>query len=102
VPLRTLPAVGRRRSDRFQPPVTGTPFSLSPEAHGGSVVGAGLLPVRAYVQTPDGLFRVDGVAVSRTPDAVLVRWERGDGLTLDAWVWRAAVKHRKAPTRVSE
>jgi hypothetical protein len=82
--------------------VTGTPFSLSPEAYGGPVVGAGLLPVRAYVQTPDGLFRVDGVAVSQTPDAVLVRWDRDDGLTLDAWVWRAAVKHRKAPTRVSE
>jgi hypothetical protein len=82
--------------------VTGTPFSLSPDAYGGPVVGAGLLPVRAYVQTPDRLFRVDGVAVSATPDAVLVRWDRDDGLTLDAWVWRGAVKHRKAPTRVSE
>lgn len=77
--------------------MTATPFSLSPEAYGGPVVGAGLLPVRAWVQAPEGLFRVDGVAVSQTPDAVLVRWKRPDGLALEAWVWRAAVKHRKAP-----
>ncbi|OII35174.1 hypothetical protein BIU98_04430 [Curtobacterium sp. MMLR14_010] len=82
--------------------MTGTPFSLSPEAYGGPVVGAELLPVRTYVQTPDGLFRVDGVAVSQTPDAVLVRWDRDDGLTLDAWVWSAGVKHKRGPSRVSE
>lgn len=74
--------------------MTGTPFSLSEEARRGPEVGAGLLPVHAFVQTPDGLFRIQGIAVSQTPDAVLVRWERDDGLTLDAWVWRAAVKHR--------
>lgn len=84
----------RRRPDRYLPPITGTPFSLSPEACGEPVVGAGLLPVHAWVQTPNGLFRVQGEAVSQTPDAVLVRWERDDGLKLDAWVWRAAVKHR--------
>ncbi|PZE71606.1 hypothetical protein DEI82_15375 [Curtobacterium sp. MCBD17_019] len=58
------------------------------------MIGAGLLPVDPWVQTPDDLFRVIGEAVSQTPDAVLVRWERDDGLKLDAWVWRAAVKHR--------
>lgn len=86
--------MGKRRSDRFVPPVTATPFSLSPEAYGGPVQGAALRPVRAWVQAPEGLFRVDGVAVSMTPDAVLVRWERLDGLPLEAWVWRAAVRHR--------
>ncbi|WP_146247709.1 hypothetical protein [Curtobacterium sp. MCSS17_006] len=86
--------MGKRRSDRWQPPMQATPFSLSKEAYGGPVVGAGLLPVRAYVQTPEGLFRVDGLAVSQTPDAVLVRWDRADGLPLEAWVWRAAVRHR--------
>jgi hypothetical protein len=74
--------------------VTATPFSLSPEACGEPVVGAGLRPVYAWVQAPEGLFRVDAEAVSMTPDAVLVRWKRPDGLPLEAWVWRAAVKHR--------
>lgn len=82
--------------------MTSPPFSLSEEARGGPEVDAGLLPVRAYVQTREGLFRVDAVAVSQTPDAVLVRYGEGDGYPFRAWVWRAAVKHRKAPTRASE
>ncbi|WP_146242513.1 MULTISPECIES: hypothetical protein [unclassified Curtobacterium] len=91
--------MGKRRSDRFVPPVTATPFSLSPEAYGGPVFGAGLLPVHAYVQTPEGLFRVEGGRVSQTPAAVLVRWDRADGLPLEVWVWRtAAVRHRALAT----
>ncbi len=86
--------MGAQRSNRFAPPVT-APFSLPEEARGGPETGAGLLPVRAYVQTPEALVRVEGEAVSQTPDAVLVRFGHGDGYPLQAWVWRAAVKHRR-------
>lgn len=90
----TLP-VGPRRSNRFAPPVT-APFSLPEEARGGPETGAGLLPVRAYVQTPEALVRVEGEAVSQTPDAVLVRFGQGDGYPLQAWIWRSAVRHRSS------
>lgn len=91
--------MGPRRSNRFTPPVT-APFSLSPEAYGGPVFGAGLLPVWAYVQTPDALVRVEAEAVSQTPDAVLVRFGHGDGYPLQAWIWRSAVTHRARTTGV--
>lgn len=87
--------MGRRRRDRYQPPEVATPFSLSEDARGLDAVGAGLLPVRAWVQDRSGLFRLDAVAVSQTRDAVLVRWQGAAG-PLEAWVWRAAVKHRRA------
>ena len=87
--------MGPRRSNRYTPPVT-APFSLSPEAHGGPVTGAGLLPVRAYVQTPADPVRVEGEAVSQTPEAVLVRFGKSDGYPLQAWVWRSAVRHRSS------
>lgn len=87
--------MGSRRADRFQPPELATPYSLSDEAIGGPSRGAGLAPIRAWIQLPDLLVRVDAVAVSCTPDAVLVRFEYG-GRALEAWVWRAAVKHRPA------
>ncbi|WP_309779803.1 hypothetical protein [Curtobacterium sp. SORGH_AS_0776] len=63
------------------------PFSLPEETIGGPVTGAGLLPVRAYVQAREGLVRVDGQAVMQTPDAVLVRFGHGDGYPLQACVW---------------
>lgn len=85
-----------RRPDRPQPPLTSPPFSLSEEARGGPEADAGRLPVRAYVQTREGLVRVEGVALRQTPDTVLVRYGDVDGYPFEAWVWRAAVKHRAA------
>jgi hypothetical protein len=93
--------VGSRRSDRFQPPELATPYSLSEEAIGGPRVGARLQPVRAWIQLPDLLVRVDAEAAETTPDAVLVRFKH-DTRTLEAWVWRAAVKRRVRPAPVTE
>jgi hypothetical protein len=87
------------RRERSSLPLTSPPFSLSEEARGRPEVDAGRLPVRAYVQTREALVRVEGVALLQTPDAVLVRYGDVDGYPFEAWVWRAAVKHRKAPTR---
>lgn len=62
--------------------------------------GAGLRPVRAWVPANDGTqHRVSAVAVSSTPDAVCVRWSE-DGHLFQAWVWRAAVKHRTVPAAI--
>jgi hypothetical protein len=47
--------------------------------------------VRASTELPDLLDRVE--AVPSAPDAVLVRFKH-DTRTLEAWLWRAAVKRR--------
>lgn len=62
--------------------------------------GAGLRPVRAWVPENDGTqSRAAAVAVSSTPDAVCVRW-LVDGRLVQAWVWRAAVRHRTVPAAI--
>lgn len=97
--LRTLRCVGGRRRDRYTAPEQAR-YSLSPEAIGAPVEGAGLLPVRAWVPVNDGTqHRVDAVAVSSTPDAVCLRWLDG-GHMFQGWVWRAAVRHRARPAAV--
>lgn len=71
-------------------------FSLSVEAIGGVPKSLGeSRPVRAWVQFVDFCWRVDAVAVAATADAVLVEWV-WLGQRQEAWVWRAAVKHRAA------
>lgn len=91
--------MGGRRGDRYTAPEEAR-YSLSPEAIGGPVEGGGLRPVRAWVPANDGTqHRVDAVAVSSTPDAVCVRWIE-DRHTFQAWVWRAAVRHRTRPAAV--
>jgi hypothetical protein len=93
------PRVGGRRRDRYTAPEEAR-YSLSPEAIGGPVEGAGQRPVRAWVPENDGTERrVDAVAVSSTPDAVCVRWSV-DGHLVQAWVWRAAVRHRARPAAI--
>lgn len=80
-----------RRQDR---PVPDEPYSLSLEARGVSKAAyQPPLPVRAWIQTPNQLIRVDGVAVEASQDAVLVQWGRA-GTERQAWVWRAGVRHR--------
>lgn len=84
--------MARRRHDRWLPPAA---TSLPPEARGGPVVDVTPpLPVRAWVQTRVELIRVEGRALSETPDAVLVEWGFGQAAT-DAWVWRSGVRHRR-------
>lgn len=91
--------MGGRRRDRYTAPEEAR-YSLSPEAIGAPVEGAGLLPVRAWVPATDGTqYRVDAVAVSSTPDAVCLRWLHG-GHTFQGWVWRSAVRHRMSPAAV--
>lgn len=84
--------MGVRRRDRWLPPDA---FSLSEEARG--VVRAELHPPRpvyAWLQTSERLIRVDAMALAATDDAVLVEWGSGQAKT-SAWVWRAAVRHRR-------
>ncbi|MBF4629586.1 hypothetical protein [Curtobacterium flaccumfaciens] len=91
--------MGGRRRDRYTAPEEAR-YTLSPEAIGAPVEGAGLRPVRAWVPANDGTqSRVDAVAVSSTPDAVCVRWLH-DGRAFQAWVWRAAVRHRTVPAAI--
>jgi hypothetical protein len=91
--------MGGRRRDRYTAPEEAR-YSLSPEAIGAPVEGAGLRPVRAWVPENDGTQRrVAAVAVSSTPDAVCVRWLADEHL-VQAWVWRAAVRHRAVPAAV--
>jgi hypothetical protein len=95
----TIPPVGSRRWDRYTAPEEAR-YSLSPEAIGAPIEGSGLRPVRAWVPALDGTqSRVDAVAVSSTPDAVCVRW-LDDGRPFQAWVWRAAVRHRATPAAI--
>jgi len=95
----TLRVVGGRRRDRYTAPEEAR-YSLSPEAIGAPVEGSGLRPVRAWVPATDGTqSRIDAVAVSSTPDAVCVRW-LDEGHTFQAWVWRAAVRHRATPAAI--
>lgn len=91
--------MGGRRRDRHTAPEEAR-YWLSPEAIGGPVEGAGLRPVRAWVPAKDGTqSRVAAIAVSSTPDAVCVRWLI-DGHLVQAWVWRAAVRHRATPAAI--
>jgi hypothetical protein len=84
--------MGRRRRDRWVPEEA---LSLPEEARGGPAVDvAPPLPVRAWLHTPTRQVRVEAVAVAATTDAVLVMWGFGQAATA-AWVWRAAVKHRR-------
>lgn len=54
-------------------------------------------PVYAWVQFEAFSWRIDtAVVVAATADAVLVEWV-WLGQEQQAWVWRAAVKHRAAP-----
>jgi hypothetical protein len=83
--------VARRRRDRWVPPIAA---SLPPEARGGPCVDeCPPRPVRAWIQTPHDQIRVDAVALSATPDAVLIEWGFGQAATA-AWVWRSAVRNR--------
>lgn len=70
-------------------------FSLSEEARGSDVVRAPEpMPVHAWVQFPTFLHRVKGFATAWTSDAVLVEWA-WQGRKQQAWIWRAAVRHRE-------
>lgn len=70
-------------------------FSLSEDARGGGTVRLEVpAPVYAWVQFPAFSWRIDtAVVVAATADAVLVEWV-WLGQEQQAWVWRAAVKHR--------
>jgi hypothetical protein len=84
--------MGVRRRDRWLPPDA---FSLSEEARGPVVREFDPpMPVHAWLQTTDRLVRVEAVALAASEDAVLVEWGAGQAKT-SAWIWRAAVKHRK-------
>jgi len=50
--------------------------------------------VSAWVRFPETSVLVTAVAVKWTDTAVLVRWEAGDGRTLEAWVWKGAATRR--------
>lgn len=84
--------MARRRRDRWLPPEAA---SIPRKARGAHITDVTPpLPVRAWLQTPDRQIRVDAIATAATADAVLVEWGFGQARTA-AWVWRAAVKHRR-------
>lgn len=74
-------------------------FSLSEDARGGVAVRFEVpAPVYAWVQFDTFAWRIDtAVVVQATADAVLVEWS-WLGQEQQAWVWRAAVKHRAPAT----
>lgn len=83
--------MGSRRTDRWVPDEA---YSLSKEARGLSKMHyEPPLPVYAWIQTANRLVRIEAVAHEASEDAVLVEWGEA-GAKRDAWVWRAAVKHR--------
>jgi hypothetical protein len=85
--------MARRRRDRWLPDEA---VSLPREARGELVADVvPPAPVRAWIRTYDGQdHRVDAAAIAASSDAVLIEWGSGQAATA-AWVWRAAVKHRK-------
>lgn len=88
----TLPLMGVRRRDRWLPPDA---FSLSEEARGPVVQEFDPpMPVHCWLQHPNRLVRVEAVALAASTDAVLVEWGSGQART-SAWIWRAAVRHRR-------
>ena len=76
-------------------PITLTPAELDLEQHPPHEASPGdAVPVSAWVRFPEAAVQVTGVAVKWTNNAVLIRWEAGDGRTLEAWVWKGAATRR--------
>jgi hypothetical protein len=76
-------------------PISLTPAELALERHPPREAAPGEgVAVSAWVRFPETPVLVTAVVLKWTDTAVLVRWEAGDGRTLEAWVWKGAATRR--------